>query len=98
VRYTDFRTITRSRTLPPTDRDWDLFRTARGLLAETISRRVRVRLLGVSLDRLRGGEEQLDLFLLEKERKRRLLFPAVDRLRKKFGFDVLTLATGKGRR
>lgn len=98
VRYTDFRTITRSRTLPPTDRDWDLFRTARELLAETISRRVRVRLLGVSLDRLRGDEEQLDLFLLEKERKRRRLFPAVDRLRKKFGFDVLTLGAGKERR
>ena len=98
VRYADFRTVTRSRTLPPTDRDGDFLRVARGLLAETVSRRVRVRLLGVSLDRLRGSEEQLDLFALERERKRRRLFPAVDLLRRKFGFDVLTLASGaKGR-
>jgi len=94
VRYADFRTITRSRTLWPTDRDGDIFSAARDLLAETVSRRVRVRLLGVSLDRLRGGKEQLDLFSPEEEKKRRLLFPAVDRLRKKFGFDVLSLASG----
>jgi DNA polymerase-4 len=94
VRYADFRTITRSRTLWPTDRDGDIFSAARDLLAETVSRRVRVRLLGVSLDRLRGGKEQLDLFSPEGEKKRRLLFPAVDRLRKKFGFDVLSLASG----
>ncbi len=95
VRYADFRTITRSRTLPPTDRDGDFYRTARELLGESVSRRVRVRLLGVSLDRLRRGEEQLDLFSPAGERKRRRLFPAVDRLRKKFGFDVLTLAEGE---
>jgi DNA polymerase-4 len=94
VRYSDFRTITRSRTLWPTDRDGDFLAIARRLLAETLSRRVRVRLLGVSLDRLRGGDEQLDLFASEGERKRRLLFPAVDLLRKKFGFDVLSLAMG----
>jgi DNA polymerase-4 len=94
VRYSDFRTVTRSRTLWPTDRDGDFFTIARGLLAETVSRRVRVRLLGVSLDRLRGGEEQLELFSPAREWKRRLLFPAVDRLRKKFGFDILSLASG----
>jgi DNA polymerase-4 len=94
VRYSDFRTITRSRTLWATDRDGDFLTVARGLLAETLSRRVRVRLLGVSLDRLRGGEEQLQLFAPEGERKRRLLFPAVDLLRKKFGFDILALAMG----
>jgi DNA polymerase-4 len=94
VRYSDFRTITRSRTLWATDRDGDFLTVARGLLAETLSRRVRVRLLGVSLDRLRSGEEQLQLFAPERERKRRLLFPAVDLLRKKFGFDILALAMG----
>ncbi len=98
VRYSDFRTITRSRTIQPTDRDGDLFRAARTLFAGTFSRRVRVRLLGVSLERLRRGGEQLDLFSPEGEQRRRRLFPAVDRLRKKFGFDILTLASGIGRR
>ena len=93
-RYTDFRTVTRSRAVVPTDRDGDLFRAARRLLDETVSRRVRVRLIGVSLDRLRGGEEQLDLFSPESERRRGRLFPAVDRLRRKFGFDVLSLGEG----
>jgi DNA polymerase-4 len=94
VRYADFRTITRSRTVVPTNRDGELFRAARELLGETVSRRVRVRLVGVSLERLRGGQEQLDLFCPERERRKSRLFPAVDRLRKKFGFDVLTLAAG----
>jgi DNA polymerase-4 len=94
VRYSDFRTVTRSRKVPSTDRDGDLFRAARELLAGAVSRRVRVRLLGVSLDRLGGTAEQLGLFSPERERKRGRLFPAVDRLREKFGFEAVTLGTG----
>jgi DNA polymerase-4 len=94
VRYADFRTITRSSVLASTDHDGEIFQAAQLLLGGTLSRRVRIRLLGVSLTRLRGKEEQLDLFSSEGEQRRPLLFPAVDRLRKRFGFDVLTLAAG----
>jgi len=94
VRYADFRTITRSSVLVSTDHDGEIFQAARRLLGDTLSRRVRIRLLGVSLNRLKGKGEQLDLFSSEGARRRPLLFPAVDRLRKRFGFDVLTLAAG----
>lgn len=94
MRYTDFRTITRSSVIVPTDRDGDLLRALRKIFAATFSRRVRVRLLGVSLDRLTGAEEQLDLFDAESRRRRGLLFPAVDGLREKFGFDILSLGSG----
>jgi len=94
MRYADFRTVTRSRTVTPTDRDGDLFRTLRQLFVEAFARRVRIRLVGVSLDRLVGAEEQLDLFAGEKFRRRGCLFPAVDNLRKKFGFEILALGSG----
>jgi DNA polymerase-4 len=94
VRYADFRTITRSRSIIPTDRDGELLRALRELFAATFSRRVRIRLLGVSLDRLVDGGEQLDLFAAEEGRRRSLLFPAVDRLREKFGFEALSLGAG----
>jgi DNA polymerase-4 len=94
VRYADFRTITRSSGLVSTDRDGEIFRAARRLLDGTLSRRVRIRLLGVSLSRLKGKEEQLDLFSSEGDQRRPHLFPAVDRLRERFGFDILTLAAG----
>jgi DNA polymerase-4 len=94
VRYADFRTITRSSVLVSTDRDGEIFQAARRLLDGTLSQRVRIRLLGVSLNRLKEKEEQLDLFSSEEEQRRPHLFPAVDRLRKRFGFDILTLAAG----
>jgi DNA polymerase-4 len=94
VRYADFRTVTRSRALPaPSDRDGELLVAARELMFGAVGRRVRVRLLGVALERLGGGSAQLDLFRSLRERRLAALFPAVDKVREKFGFDALELAT-----
>jgi len=93
VRYSDFRTVTRSRGIAASDRDGELLAVARELMAGAVGRRVRVRLLGVSLERLRAGSEQLGLFTAARDARLASLFPAVDRVRAKYGFDALALAT-----
>jgi DNA polymerase-4 len=94
VRYADFRTVTRSRALPgSSDRDGALLAVARELMFGAVGRRVRVRLLGVALERLSGGAAQLGLFTAARDARLEALFPAVDRVRAKFGFDALELAT-----
>jgi len=94
VRYSDFRTVTRSRALPAaSDRDGEFLAAARELMFGAVGRRVRVRLIGVSLERLRAGSEQLGLFTAARDARLAALFPAVDRVRKKYGFDSIELAT-----
>jgi DNA polymerase-4 len=94
VRYADFRTVTRSRALPAaSDRDGELFALAHELMCGAVGRRVRVRLIGVSLERLRVGSEQLGLFTAARDARLASLFPAVDKVREKYGFDALELAT-----
>lgn len=94
VRYSDFRTVTRSRALSAaSDRDGELLAAARELLIGAVGRRVRVRLIGVSLERLRAGSEQLGLFTAARDARLASLFPAVDRVRAKYGFAALELAT-----
>ncbi len=93
VRYSDFRTVTRSRGIAASDRDGELLAVARALMEGAVGRRVRVRLIGVSLERLRAGSEQLGLFTAARDARLASLFPAVDRVRAKYGFDALELAT-----
>jgi DNA polymerase-4 len=94
VRYSDFRTVTRSRALSPaSDRDGELLAAARELMFGAVGRRVRVRLIGVALERLRLSGEQLGLFTAARDARLASLFPAVDRVREKYGFAALELAT-----
>jgi DNA polymerase-4 len=93
LRYADFQTISRSRTIPPGDDDVTFFRTARALMEKAFTRRVRIRLLGVKLSGLAARDPQGALFgRRERARKARLLRSA-DRVREKFGADALHLAT-----
>jgi DNA polymerase-4 len=94
VRYADFRTVTRSRALSQaSDRDGELLALARELLFGAVDRRVRVRLIGVALERLGLAGEQLGLFTAARDARLAALFPAVDRLREKYGFGALEIAT-----
>lgn len=94
VRYSDFRTVTRSRALArSSDRDGDLLAAARELLFGAVGRGVLVRLIGVALERLRLSGEQLGLFTAARDARLAALFPAVDRVRAKYGFASIELAT-----
>ena len=95
VRFSDFRTVTRSRTLDfPTNLGPRIYTVARDLLERTELAKP-VRLLGVSLSNLEDvrGPIQLELFGERpgppEEEKGRKLAAGVDRVRRRFGKKAL---------
>ena len=93
LRYTDFHTITRGRTIAPTSVDVELHRVACELYREARSRELPIRLLGVALAKLHLDAVQLPLF---DAGERRCM--AVDRVRDRFGYHAVHLASTIGRR
>jgi DNA polymerase-4 len=93
LRYTDFHTITRARSIAPTSADFELHRVVRELYREARTRALPIRLLGVQLAKLRLDAIQLPLFDAGDRRG-----VAVDRVRDRFGYDAVHLATTLSRR
>ena len=95
LRYSDFKTVTRSQTLGwPTSADHKLFKTATKLFRDTFNRKVRVRLIGISLTSLTAHPyHQKDLFDLKDGKCWDELYHGVDRIRKKYGFSSILRAT-----
>ena len=92
LRWPDFATITRqSRLAQPTDQDQEIFRAAWSLFQNNWRQGRPVRLLGVGVSDLGPPVRQLGLFDRAWEDDRRLL-QAIDRLREKYGPDVVTRA------
>ena len=87
VRFADFTTITRSRTLThSTDVGKEIYDTVRGLYESLGLQRVRIRLVGVRMEGLadaQGAPQQL--LLGEPEHGRREAEVAVDALRARYG-------------
>lgn len=88
LRYTDFQTLTRSKTIKPTDDDKIVFETAWELMKKAKTRRVGVRLIGVGLTNFSPLNEQEFLFE-DEEMKRKKMLRAVTRIRDKFGYESL---------
>jgi DNA polymerase-4 len=88
LRYTDFHTITRSRTITPTSVDVELHRVVLDLYREARTRPLPIRLLGIALAKLRLDAVQLPLF--DAGERRGIV---VDRVRDKYGYDAVHLAT-----
>jgi len=98
IRYTNFQTITRSRTLPaPTSFDREIFSIVSELLRKNVAAGRAVRLLGVSASALQktGWQEPL----LDRDRRRSLekLYQGIDALRSKYGDDAVGAATPRKR-
>ncbi len=93
LRYADFHTITRGRTITPTSVDVELHRVALELYREARTRAPPIRLLGVALAKLRLDAVQLPLF--DAGERRGL---AVDRVRDRFGYHAVHLASSAGPR
>ena len=88
VRFADFATSTRSRTLrEPTSVDKVLIDTALALLHERLERSINeVRLVGIQAGKLTPATfTQLDLFADAADEKHRSIDSAVDRIRDRFG-------------
>jgi len=92
VRYADFETYARSRTLPqPTDQDEEIYEWALRLLNRILTRRIRVRLVGVCVSGLACSDAyQPDLFHGTQANKRRRLHRKLDRIRDRYGFSAIT--------
>ena len=88
LRYTDFQTLTRAKTIKPTDDDKIIFETAWDLMKKARTRRVGVRLIGIGITNFSPLNEQEFLFE-DYEMKRKKMLRAVTRIRDKFGYESL---------
>jgi len=94
LRYSDFSTFTRSRTLDhATQIDTELAAAARDLFHQAWTGK-KIRLLGVYAQQLESGEGQTSLLAEEKTERWRKTLKAVDRIRDKYGDSTVSLAAG----
>jgi DNA polymerase-4 len=92
LRYSDFTTLTRSRTGNPTNLERQVHETISALYGAARSKKLPVRLLGVGLSNLVGPERQLSLPFVAGQRE---AGAALDQLRQRFGYDAVRVgATG----
>ena len=91
VRFADFTTITRSRTLEvPTDVGADIYATAWGLFSALKLQRARIRLVGVRMEGLSDADSTPTQMLLgAPDHGRREAEVAMDDLRRRYGPDAV---------
>ncbi len=90
LRYTDFQTLTRAKTIKPTDDDKIIFETAWSLMKKAHTRRVGVRLIGVGVTNFSPLNEQEYLFE-DYEVKRKKMLRAVTSVRDKYGYKMIRI-------
>jgi len=94
LRYSDFSTYTRSRTLDhATQIDTELAEAARELFHKAWTGKP-IRLLGVYAQQLEGGEGQTNLLEENRTERWRKTLEAVDKIRDKYGDTTVSLAAG----
>ena len=93
LRYSNFRTLTRAKTLPePTDLDSVVYQTAAALFRGAWDRAKKIRLLGIAAGSLGAAPEQLSLLDADERERREKLARAADRVRDRFGADAIRSA------
>lgn len=85
LRYSDFVTLTRAKTIKPTDDDKIIYETAVKLLHKADTRRVSIRLVGIHLTKFNEFTEQEEIFE-DEDIKRKKMFRAITKIRDKFGY------------
>lgn len=90
VKYQDFTSVTRQKTVSPTYLTKEIYETAVRLIEENKSRNKLIRLLGVGLSNFdEDGSEQLSIFELlegkDKIQKEETLEKAIDKIRERYG-------------
>jgi DNA polymerase-4 len=95
LRYKDFSTLTRARTLDhATQLDHELITESRALFRKAWKPGAAVRLIGIGVSGFDETEGQLDLLNAERNERARRVLSAADRLRDKFGEKIVTTASG----
>ena len=95
LRYADFQTLTRARTIPPTCDEGEVHRAVLQLYAENRDPRRAVRLVGVALSNLVEPDRQLRLPFDDEPRP--ATGAALDAVRRRFGYDAIRLGAAPGR-
>jgi DNA polymerase IV len=99
LRYTDFRTISRSKTLPqPTDLDSIITGIAKKLFLQSWNGTAKIRLIGVGLESLTTKNQQISLLDTDKNDKLEQLARTTDKLRDKFGFSSIQMGSSLRKR
>ena len=88
LRYSDFKTLTRSKKIKPTDDDGIVFDVGWDMMMKALTRRVAVRLIGIGLSKFNEYSEQEELFEFE-EIKRRKMLRAINIIRAQYGFEMI---------
>ncbi len=88
LRYSDFVTLTRAKSIKPTDDDKTIFETAVKLLRKADTRRVSIRLVGIHLTKFNEFSEQEEIFE-DEEIIRKKMFRAITKIRDKFGYSAI---------
>ena len=95
LRYSDFSTITRAKSLDhATQIDAEIFTAIRELFHENFDRAQKVRLLGVHVSGLEHGTGQMHLMDQQLSERWSSALTAVDRLRDRYGESAVELARG----
>jgi DNA polymerase-4 len=90
LRYSDFITLTRSKTVKPTDDDRVVFDVAWDMMQKAHTRRVAVRLIGVGLSKFKEFSEQEELFEFDEIKRKRML-RAINIIRAQYGYEVIKM-------
>ena len=90
LRYSNFETFTRQQTIPYTNADHVLLKTAKDLFDKLYEKRMLVRLIGIRFTSLVPGNYQIKLF--EDTQEMINLYQAIDQVKKKYGEDKLLRA------
>ena len=90
IRFADFQTFTRAVTIKEPTNSVDIIYRQIKLLADSfLTKRKKVRLVGVKVSGLTPANIQATLFEAEGERRTEKLYQAIDEIREKFGYDSI---------
>ena len=87
LRYSDFQTVSKQKSISYTAADHTLIRHATELFDVLYNRRIRIRLVGVRLSDLAGGGHQIDLF--NDDDRIINLYQAMDKIKNRYGANAV---------
>jgi DNA polymerase-4 len=92
IRYSNFDTHTLQKRIPYTSFDHVLADITKELFAKLYQRRMLIRLIGIRFSHMVRGVQQLDMF--DDTPEKVSLYMAMDRIRKRFGRNAVSRASG----
>ncbi|HVO72618.1 MAG TPA: DNA polymerase IV [Ignavibacteriaceae bacterium] len=92
LRYSDFKTLTKARTIKHTDDPAVIYNTIKDLFEKSYTRRVAIRLVGIRLTNFLTSSEQQFLFE-DTFTKRARAIDAINKIRYKYGYSSIQFGT-----